>query len=225
MTFWQWLNGSWVKVISSIGTLNSALIAATAGGMFIGLVDESTIKWLAIFGFFMNAFLVGVGQRNTTQEKVADAKIEVAKAMDTAIKANPTQGGFVRPVMLALLLGLSALSLPLMQGCALLTPADSQVPAGSFDSRISDVNNSIATGRDIVRILLQAEKISPEDAEDLQRQADNLRTGSDLAYAMRGTNLADAEAKLLATQKLLEAFQAYLTQKQKPLLNQPEQPQ
>lgn len=89
MTFWQWLNGNWVKTLSSIGALNSALIAATAGGMFLGLVEDTTIKWLAIFGFFMNAFLVSVGQRNTTQEKVADAKVEVAKAMETAILATP----------------------------------------------------------------------------------------------------------------------------------------
>jgi len=91
MTFWQWLNGNWVKTLSSIGALNSALIAATAGGMFLGLVEDTTIKWLAIFGFFMNAFLVSVGHRNTTQEKVADAKVEVAQAMETAIKSTPPQ--------------------------------------------------------------------------------------------------------------------------------------
>jgi hypothetical protein len=91
MTFWQWLNGNWVKILSSIGALNSALIAATAAGMFAGLVEDTTIKWLAILGFFMNAWLVSVGYRNTTEEKVADAKVEVAKAMETAILSTPSE--------------------------------------------------------------------------------------------------------------------------------------
>lgn len=89
MTFWQWLNDNWVKTLSSIGALNSALIAATAGGMFIGLLPDTSIKWLAILGFFMNAWLVSVGHRNTTEEKVAGAKVEVAKAMETALNSTP----------------------------------------------------------------------------------------------------------------------------------------
>lgn len=91
MTFWTFLNSNWVKLLSSIGALNSALIAATAGGMFDGLVDGSTIKWLAILGFFMNAWLISVGYRNTTEIKVADAKVEVAKAMQTAINSTPSE--------------------------------------------------------------------------------------------------------------------------------------
>jgi hypothetical protein len=89
MTFWQWLNDNWVKTFSSIGALNSALIAATAGGMFTGLISDEAIKWLAILGFFMNAWLVSVGGRNTTEQKVAAAKVEVAKAMETAINSTP----------------------------------------------------------------------------------------------------------------------------------------
>lgn len=91
MTFWQLLNSNWVKLLSSLGALNSALIAATAGGMFEGLVAATTIKWLAITGFFMNAWLISVGYRNTTAERVAEAKVEVAKALDSAIKSTPGQ--------------------------------------------------------------------------------------------------------------------------------------
>lgn len=89
MTFWQWLNENWVKFVSTLGALNSALIAAVAAGMFMGLISDEAIKWLAIFGFFMNVFLVSIGYRNTTEQKVAAAKIEVAKAIDTAIKTPP----------------------------------------------------------------------------------------------------------------------------------------
>lgn len=123
MTFWQWLNGNWVKVLGSIGALNSALIAATAGGMFAGLVEETTIKWLAIVGFFMNAWLVSVGYRNTTQEKVADAKAEVANAMQTAIQATPgtppKQGGFARVIILFFLsMCAGAMCAAIVTGCA-----------------------------------------------------------------------------------------------------------
>jgi len=89
MTFWQWLSSNWVKVLSSVGALNSALIAATAAGMFVGLVEDTTIKWLAILGFFMNSWLVSVGFKNTTEEKVAAAEVKVARAMETAILATP----------------------------------------------------------------------------------------------------------------------------------------
>lgn len=117
MTFWQWLNSNWVKTLSSAGALNSALIAATAGGMFTGLVEDTTIKWLAILGFFMNAFLVSVGQRNTTQEKVADAKAQVAKAMETAIASTPGKhDGRALPVVLAFIALVS--SALLIVGCA-----------------------------------------------------------------------------------------------------------
>ena len=97
------------------------MIAATAGGMFTGLIEESTIKWLAIFGFFMNAFLVSIGNRNTTAEKVAEAKIEVARAMETAIVATPPtptkQRGFARLGVLLLFAVLSFASLSFVSGC------------------------------------------------------------------------------------------------------------
>lgn len=91
MTFFDWIRQNWVKVLSSIGALNSALIAATAGGMFDGLISASVIKWLAILGFFMNSWLISVGYRNTTEQKVADAKVEVAKTVQAAINATPSE--------------------------------------------------------------------------------------------------------------------------------------
>lgn len=89
MNFWQWLDDNWVKSLSSLGALNSALIGAVAAGMFTGLLSVEAIKWLAIFGFFMNVFLVSVGYRNTTEQKVAHAKVQVAKALETAIQSTP----------------------------------------------------------------------------------------------------------------------------------------
>jgi hypothetical protein len=82
MTFWDWLNSNWVKTLSTIGALNSALITATASGMFDGLLEPASVKWLALGGFFLNAWLIGVGFNNST-------KIRVAEAMQTAIRATP----------------------------------------------------------------------------------------------------------------------------------------
>lgn len=82
MTFWMWLNSNWVKVLSSIGAVNSALISATASGMFDGLLAPNSIKWLALGGFFLNAWLIGVGFNNSTKERVA-------AAMETALKSTP----------------------------------------------------------------------------------------------------------------------------------------
>lgn len=126
MTFWDWLNGNWVKILGSLGALDSALIAAMHSGMFKGLVEDSTIAWLGIIGFFLNALLVNLGYRNTTQEKVADAKVEVARAMETAITATPStppkQGGFAALSFLkfvgCLFLLFVAFGAPIvMQGC------------------------------------------------------------------------------------------------------------
>ncbi len=82
MIFLTWLNDNWVKTLSGIGALNSALITATASGMFEGLVATTSIKWLALGGFFLNSWLIGVGFSNTTKEKVA-------AAMQTAINTPP----------------------------------------------------------------------------------------------------------------------------------------
>lgn len=82
MTFFDWLQSNRVKTLGSLGALNSALITATASGMFNGLLAESAVKWLALGGFFLNAWLVGVGFNNTTKEKLA-------AAMEAAIKSTP----------------------------------------------------------------------------------------------------------------------------------------
>ena len=82
MTFWQWLTNNWVKALSTLGALNSALITATASGMFDGLLAPQSVKWLALIGFFMNAWLIGVGFNNSTKERVA-------AAMETALKSTP----------------------------------------------------------------------------------------------------------------------------------------
>lgn len=89
MTFWQWLDNKWVRIGAISGSLVSAVIFAASSGMMEGLISPIGIKWVSLIGFLINVGVFGVGQRNSTQEKVADAKIEVASAMKAAILSTP----------------------------------------------------------------------------------------------------------------------------------------
>lgn len=178
MTFWQWLNGNWVKILGSIGGLKDALIAAIAGGMFVGLVEEETIKWLAIAGFFLNAWLVQVGNRNTTQERVADAKVEVAKAMETAMHTPPPKsGGFARLGVLLLigLLGLGSLSF--VSGCVGTREAYSVARQSPSDDRFA--NTAYVVTEHYAAVVHEAADLreapgTPQAAIDAMREADTI---------------------------------------------------
>ena len=80
MTFWDFYQNNRVKLLSGIGAVNNALIGAAATGMLDGLLSVLAIKWLALIGFLINAWLVGIGFNNTSREKIADAIQEALKA-------------------------------------------------------------------------------------------------------------------------------------------------
>jgi hypothetical protein len=62
--------------------------------------------------------------------------------------------------------------------------------------------------------LLQANKITPDDAQNVQNQADNARAGLDVARSLSKTDLNSAEAKLEATKIVIKALSDYLAKKQ-----------
>lgn len=83
------------------------------------------------------------------------------------------------------------------------------------------VNQQVAVGiasvtavRQTATTLLASGKISVADARNVQTQADAAREGLDLARTFSGTDMATAEAKLLAAQRVLTALQTYLATKQ-----------
>ena len=60
-------------------------------------------------------------------------------------------------------------------------------------------------------ILLNAKKISVDDADNVIAQAKNAVAGIDLAKSMAKTDMTAADAKLNAVRTILVALQAYIT--------------
>jgi hypothetical protein len=75
---------------------------------------------------------------------------------------------------------------------------------------------SAVTGvREAALTLLTAKKISADDAQNLQKQADNVRAGTVIAQSLLATDPAAADAKIQQTRAVLIALQAYLAAKEK----------
>jgi hypothetical protein len=58
--------------------------------------------------------------------------------------------------------------------------------------------------------LLQAKKISAEDAQNIQTQADTARAGVDISRKLCGTDPAAADNRLTAAVTILQALSTYL---------------
>ena len=110
-------------------------------------------------------------------------------------------------VRMALIVVLGALALAMLTSCA---------HVDSFRDRLAvgyGVANTIADG---TMAALQARKLTPDDAENVIQQADNLKRGLDVARKLEGVDLKSAEAKLAATRTALKELKAYLDEKERP---------
>lgn len=101
------------------------------------------------------------------------------------------------------------LVLVLMCACQALGIATPQ----TFNERLAAGYVTVTGIRESTGTLLVAGKISAGDAQNVQGQADNARTGLDLARQIHATNPPAGDAKLDAVVTGLAALQAYLTQK------------
>jgi hypothetical protein len=95
----------------------------------------------------------------------------------------------------------------LVQGCAALG-----IPSPTtFNQRIAVAYTTVSEVRGMTSGLLTAGKISPDDAQNVQNQADNARAGIELARQVYGRgDSAGADSKLAQAQLVLTALQAYL---------------
>jgi len=101
--------------------------------------------------------------------------------------------------------------LAVVPGCGALG-----VPAPESAQERIIVTMSTVTGvREATLTLLTAKKITAEDAQNVQRQADNVRAGVVIAQSMLATDPAGADAKIQQIQAMLIALQAYLATKEK----------
>jgi hypothetical protein len=87
--------------------------------------------------------------------------------------------------------------------------------AQTFEERLTAGYASVEAINKGAKSLLDAKKISSNDAENILDQTRNARVGLDIVRAMAKTDPSSADAKLNAVRAGLTAAQAYLTAKGK----------
>lgn len=76
-----WLDDNLTKVLGYFSTTLATLMTMIASGMFEGLMEPKSIRWLGIFGMLVGGATVGRGYNNTSREKVAEAMSEAIRAV------------------------------------------------------------------------------------------------------------------------------------------------
>jgi hypothetical protein len=82
--------------------------------------------------------------------------------------------------------------------------------ADTFNKRLAAGYTTVTGVRNTADTLLTSNKITADDAQNVQAQADNGRTGLDLARQIHATNPPAGDAKLDAVVTGLSALEAYL---------------
>lgn len=80
----------------------------------------------------------------------------------------------------------------------------------SFNKRLALGYYVVTSTRDTARILLDAGKVSADDAQNAQDQADNFRAALDIARTISATDPQAADSRLTAALTGLNALDAYL---------------
>lgn len=103
-------------------------------------------------------------------------------------------------------------ALKLNMGAVLLCLLAACVTPKTFEERLAVSYQDVTEARNTGQTLLTADKITVKDAENVQKQADVVREGLDVAQGLGETA---GKPKLDATIDILRALQTYLTLKQK----------
>ena len=100
------------------------------------------------------------------------------------------------------------LFLALMCACAQvgITPT-------TFNEKLAVAYTTVTAVRTSTTTLLQAKKITADDAQNVQTSAYVARTGLDVARKLSATDMTGATAKLTAITSMLTAMQTYLASK------------
>ncbi len=99
-----------------------------------------------------------------------------------------------------------ALLLVMLTACATLGV---QAPQ-TFNERLAAAYTTVTAARDATATMLTSGRLSAADAQNVQSQLDNARTGLDLARQLHATNPPAGDARLDAVVMGLTALQAYL---------------
>lgn len=102
------------------------------------------------------------------------------------------------PLLAILLLGCASMGVPTPQ---------------TFRERIAAAYVTVTGIRQTTLTLLQAKKISPDDAGNVNQSADQARAGVDIARSIETVDPTGADNRLNASIAILESLQAYLGSK------------
>ncbi len=82
--------------------------------------------------------------------------------------------------------------------------------ADTFNEKLAVAYGTVTQIRSTATDLLKAKKITPADASNVNAQADNARTGLDIAREISKTDAKAADARLTMVHAALNALQTYL---------------
>lgn len=86
--------------------------------------------------------------------------------------------------------------------------------ATTFNEKLAAGYSSVTAVRSSATTLLVAKKISSDDAQNIQTQADTARAGLDVARTISKTDQTAANARLTAIRTVLTALSTYLASRQ-----------
>ncbi|HEY4354886.1 MAG TPA: hypothetical protein VGN16_03990 [Acidobacteriaceae bacterium] len=102
---------------------------------------------------------------------------------------------YALPLLLMLAAGCASLGVPVPQ---------------DFNEKSSAALTTVTGVRQTNLVLLQAHKITRDDGQNIQDQANNLRSAIDVARSIHSTQPGAADDKLTATITALEALKVYV---------------
>lgn len=203
-SFW---NENGTKILGALTAVLGTLASLIAAGAFEELLTKVAIGWLNIFVSLATA---GVGGATMARGFNNSAQAKVAAAMETAIKSTPpSQGGFIRPLMLAFLLAVAVPVLVSLGGCSVLQTEGSTQQL-SFDQRWKLANDSHTLATRTVRSALDARLISSRDAKAYLGLAENAKLVLDGAWDLRAADISTAEGQLQLANDILIKLQQFL---------------
>jgi len=85
----------------------------------------------------------------------------------------------------------------------------------TFNEKLAVGYSTVTASRDATATLLSSGKLSASDAQNVQDQLNNARTGLDVAREVHATNPSAGDAKLSAVVTGLTALQSYLQSRTK----------
>lgn len=80
----------------------------------------------------------------------------------------------------------------------------------TFNERMAAGIGSVTFVRETATTLLAADKVTANDAQNIQDQATNARSALDIAEELKAIDFSAADAKLRATQLVLRSLRSYL---------------